>query len=153
MQLTRQGDYAVRAVLDLAIRDLYEGPGTLQASQQVAKRQGIPKAFLNKIIQALVRAGIIETLRGAAGGIRLARPAKEITLRQIVEAMEGTIALNRCLIGPLSCDRMQGCPVHPIWIRAQQAFLRELEQVTLEDIARQAAGAPAAEAGDASQDM
>lgn len=153
MQLTRQGDYAVRAVLDLAIRDFYEGPGTLQASQQVAQRQGIPKAFLNKIIQALVRAGIIETLRGAAGGIRLARPAKEITLRQIVEAMEGTIALNRCLIGPLSCDRMQGCPVHPIWIRAQQAFLRELEQVTLEDIARQAAGASAAEAGDASQDM
>lgn len=153
MQLTRQGDYAVRAVLDLAIRDLYEGPGTLQASQQVAQRQGIPKAFLNKIIQALVRAGILETLRGAMGGIRLARPAKEITLRHIIEAVEGAIALNRCLIGPLSCDRMEGCPVHPIWIRAQEAFLRELEQVTLEDIARQVAGVSEAKASEASLDL
>lgn len=128
MQLTRQGDYAVRIVLDLATHD------GLQAAREVAGRQGIPGAFFHKTVQCLTRDGLVETVRGAGGGLRLARPPAEITLRQVIEAVEGPVALNRCLLEGDTCERVGFCPAHPVWVRAQQAFLEELEKMSIEEI-------------------
>lgn len=128
MQLTRQGDYAVRIILDLAVHDGW------QSAKQVAERQGIPEAFFHKTVGYLTRAGLVETARGARGGLRLARLAATITLRDVIEAVEGPVALNRCLLEGTACERVGFCPAHPVWVRAQRAFLDELQKMSIEDI-------------------
>jgi Rrf2 family protein len=127
MEITRQADYAVRIVLDLAERD----HGGVERSDDVARRQVVPRAYFTKVVQALVRAGYVRTLRGAHGGIQLARDPEAITLRQVVEAVEGPIFLNRCLSHPGECSLERVCPAHPVWKRIQDVLTRELESVTV----------------------
>lgn len=127
MQLTRQGEYAIRAVLELA-RLPY---GEVVSTKEVADRQGVPEAFLAKIMQILSRSDIVFTVRGPQGGVRLARSADEISLRQVVEAVEGPIYLNSCLANGAPCHQSPQCRVHQVWMRAQKAMLNELEGVSL----------------------
>ncbi len=124
MQLTRQADYAVRVVLDLS------GDPTRQSRiTDISRRQRIPPAFLRKIVQILARTGLIHTVRGADGGVRLARDPAAITLRQVIEAVEGPMRLNRCLIRPRECPLDQICPMHPVWRHIQDVVVRELDAV------------------------
>lgn len=129
MQLTRQGDYAIRTVFALA-----EVEGELLTQKEIAARQEIPEAFLAKIAQLLSRAGLVSTTRGAGGGMVLARPAAEITLKDVVEAVEGPFALNLCLQGPGSCSRQSFCVIHPVWAEAQAAMLAVLDGVTFAEL-------------------
>jgi Rrf2 family protein len=73
----------------------------------------------------------VESTRGASGGVALARPAREITLRQIVEATEGPMAINRCLLKKGRCKHANTCAVAPVWRQAQDAMLAVLSDVTL----------------------
>jgi len=132
MQLTRQGEYAIRTVFALAQQE-----GKVVTQRDIAQSQDIPEAFLAKIAQILQRRGLITNLRGSRGGMTLARPAAEINLRNVVEAVEGPIALNQCLSGPGACSRQGTCPIHPVWDRAQKAMLEELEKVSLADLVGQ----------------
>lgn len=125
MQLTRQGDYAMRVVYALAAAG-----GRAMTQREVARLQDVPEAFLAKIARALGRAGLVTNTRGAGGGIRLARPAGRITLRDVVEAVEGPIAINLCLQGPGACSRQASCNIHPVWVEAQEAMLGVLGSVT-----------------------
>jgi Rrf2 family protein len=93
MQITRQADYAVRAVLHLARM----GNTERAATSTVAKEQNIPPSFLAKIISQLSIAGLLHTSRGARGGVTLAREPKDITLLEVVEAIDGPIQLNECV--------------------------------------------------------
>ena len=127
MEITRQADYAVRIVLDLA-EHIHGG---VERSDDVARRQAVPRAYFTKVVQALVRAGYIRTLRGARGGIQLARDPDAITLRQVIEAVEGPIYLNRCLSHPGECSLERTCPAHPVWRHIQDVLTRELEAVTV----------------------
>jgi Rrf2 family protein len=127
MEITRQADYAVRIVLDLAERN----QGGVERSDDVARRQVVPRAYFTKVVQALVRAGYVRTLRGAHGGIQLARDPDAITLRQVIEAVEGPIFLNRCLSHPGECSLERVCGAHPVWERIQEVLTRELETVTV----------------------
>ncbi len=127
MELTRKGDYAIRVVLDLAAHP----PGTVVGLQGVGRRQGIPPAYLFKIVQALASAGILRTFRGAKGGARLERPSADVTLRQVIEAVEGPILLNRCVLRAGECPRDRICPVHPVWHRIQGVLMAELEAVNI----------------------
>jgi Rrf2 family protein len=111
LEITQQADYAVRAVLELALRSNDE----LVSSEEVARRQNVPAAFLTKIFARLAAEEIVLTQRGVNGGVRLARPAAEITLLQVVEAIDGPITLNRCNRNPSECPRDSFCAVHPIW--------------------------------------
>lgn len=129
MQLTRQGDYAIRLVCALATAN-----GLPLIQKEVSRDYEIPEAFLAKIAQQLSRAGLVTSIRGAGGGMVLARPANTITLREVVEAIEGTIALNLCLRGPGTCPRDLFCTVHPVWQRAQDAVLQVLESVTVAEL-------------------
>ncbi|HEU5300252.1 MAG TPA: Rrf2 family transcriptional regulator [bacterium] len=131
MEITRQADYAVRIVLDLAGHD---GNGVVR-SDDVARRQLVPRAYFTKVVQALVRGGLVRTLRGARGGIQLARDPGRITLRQVVEAVEGPIRLNRCLLVPGECALERACPAHPVWERIQEALVREMNGVTVAEMA------------------
>jgi len=131
MRLTRQGDYAVRVVVDLASRP----PGAVVPRSLIRERQNLPAAYLAKIVQALARAGFVRTRPGARGGVSLNVAPGRLTLRQVIEAVEGPIELNRCVAGPGACERDRFCPVHPVWLRLQALLTRELDAVTIAALA------------------
>jgi len=125
--ISRGAEYAIRAMLDVAATE-----GRAQATtKEVAAHQGIPKVFLPKIVQRLVQAGLLRAHRGPAGGIALSRPPDQINMRQIIEAMDGPIALNTCLLLPGECPRESICPIHEIWVKTQDDLLSGLESITL----------------------
>lgn len=143
MQITRRADYAVRTMLDLAGM---EGTSTA-LTQEVAARQGIPLPFLAKIVLALTRAGLLRSYRGSGGGIALARPADQITLLQVVEAVDGPIALNRCVLWPEECSRVGSCPVHEIWCEARELLVNRLRSTALADLVKRSDAATRTQAG------
>lgn len=126
MQLTREADYAVLCVLEVARF------GRMSAAE-VARRQDISAAFLGKIVGSLARAGILTTRRGVGGGISLARTPDSLTLLEVVEAVQGPLAINQCLAHPGACDRQIDCYVAPIWHKAQSE-LRDALSVSIADV-------------------
>ena len=140
MQLTRKGDYAVRVMLDLASQPADASVRTTD----LGRRTGVPRAYLAKVIQALAQAGLIRTQRGALGGVSLLEEPRAVTLRRIVEAVEGPIYLNRCLVRRGLCPRDQICPAHPVWARVQAVLLRELDAVSIGDLTRRGGSPPGA---------
>jgi Rrf2 family protein len=129
--ISRAAEYAIRAMLDVASID----ENAVARTKEVAEHQGIPKVFLPKIVQRLVQAGLLRAHRGPSGGIVLSRPTKDINLRQIIEAIDGPIALNNCLIMPDECPRLSICPIHEVWVKAQQDLMSSLEEMTLDRLA------------------
>jgi len=123
MQITRQADYAVRAVLYLARL----GQEERAATSQVAQEQRIPPSFLAKIISQLSIAGLLHTSRGARGGVTLAREPKEITLLEVIEAIDGPIMLNECVGESGSCTFDEECPLRPVWCEAQNELVTRLK--------------------------
>ena len=111
MEITQQADYAVRAVLELSLNP----PGTRLSCETIAQRHAIPLAFLTKICARLAAEGVLRSQRGVRGGVQLARPAAEINLLQVVEAIDGPLTFNRCNRNPAECAQAQTCLVHPIW--------------------------------------
>jgi len=141
MKLTRGGEYGIRGVLYLA----RQGEGKISMLSAIAKAQGIPPRFLAKIFQALGKAGIVKSHRGAKGGFSLAKLAAEITIKDVIEAIEGPIHLNVCLIAEGECDQDNVCAVHPIWEEAQEKMMSVLARGNFADLAkaeRQAQMAP-----------
>lgn len=131
MRLSREGDYAVRVVVDLAGRS----PRAVVPADALSQTTGVPRPYLAKIVQILSRANLVQTRQGPRGGVSLAKDPATITLRHMVEAVEGPIFLNLCLIRPGECPRDSFCPVHPVWARVQAVLLRELDAVSAKDLA------------------
>ncbi len=127
MRLTRAGEYAVRCALYLAMQP----DGGEITRRQVSEDMRIPLHFLGKIAQQLSHAGIIQITKGAKGGYRLARPASEISLLQVVEAVEGPLDLNLCLIHEDSCNRTAFCAVHEVWRESQAGLKKTLGSADL----------------------
>jgi Rrf2 family protein len=134
MEISRRTDYGVRVILDLASRS---GDGRA-STQEIAERQSIPGPFLAKIISQLSLSGLVTTYRGAGGGVKLARPASDINLLQVIEALEGPIQLNRCVIQPDLCPHDKVCPVHDIWAKAQAELTDLLRITTFDDLVERA---------------
>jgi Rrf2 family protein len=128
LQLTRGGEYAVRAMTYLATRPV----GQISSLRDVGREQDIPESFLAKIFQSLVHAGLVVSQRGAHGGFALARPSGEITARDIIEAVDGPIALNGCVLYPEDCTRSETCRMHRVWVEAQERMMDVLAGVTLD---------------------
>jgi Rrf2 family protein len=131
MQITRQADYAVRAVRYLA----RQGGSQRAATSTVAQEMKIPPSFLAKIISQLSIAGLLHTSRGARGGVTLAREPKDISLLDVVEAIDGPILLNECVGDPGSCTFSDDCLVHPIWKEAQEGLVRRLRETKFDLLA------------------
>jgi len=129
MQITRQADYAIRAVLYLAKM----GPETRSATSQIAHEQQIPPSFLAKIVSQLSVAGLLQTSRGARGGVSLARPPEQISLLEVVEAIDGPILLNECVGGNGACSFGDDCPIKPIWCDAQLELVQRLKTTTFDN--------------------
>jgi Rrf2 family protein len=134
MQISRRADYGVRVILDLSTQPLSGRAST----QTIAARQNIPTPFLAKIISQLSLAGLVTTHRGAGGGVSLSRPSSEISLLHVIEALEGPIQLNRCLIEASRCPQDGKCPVHDIWAKAQADLTALLDATTFDDLAEAA---------------
>jgi len=129
MQITRQADYAVRAVLHLA----RNGEQRI-ATSMIAEEQRIPPSFLAKIISQLSIAGLLHTSRGARGGVTLARDAKDITLLEVVEAIDGPIQLNECVGNNGACSFEDDCPLRPVWCDAQEELVGRLKDTNFADM-------------------
>jgi Rrf2 family protein len=106
--------------------------GHVASLHEIGHAQDIPESFLAKILQSLVHAGLAESRRGARGGFALARPARDITLRAVVEAVDGPIALNVCVLFPDDCERSSRCRMHDVWVEAQDRMMSVLDDVSLE---------------------
>ncbi|HET7145265.1 MAG TPA: Rrf2 family transcriptional regulator [Anaerolineales bacterium] len=129
MQITRQADYAVRAVLHLA-----NTGDQRTATSMIAEAQHIPPSFLAKIISQLSIAGLLHTSRGARGGVTLAREAKDITLLEVVEAIDGPIQLNECVANNGACTFEDDCPLRPVWCDAQEELVGRLKSTNFADM-------------------
>mgnify|MGYP001558218024 FL=1 len=110
--------------------------GKISLISEISKVQDVPKSYLAKIMQHLVKVGLVNSRRGAKGGFFLARPADRITLRETIEAIEGPIYLNVCLIKKGECPRDEICPVHPVWREAQEKLFSVLESKTMAQLAK-----------------
>ncbi len=130
MQITRQADYALRAMLYLSRLE----PNERAATSQIAEEMDIPPSFLAKIISQLSIAGLIHTSRGAHGGVSLARKPEDISLLDIVEAIDGPIALNECTLDPSSCIFGDSCPIHEVWCEAQRELVAKLRNSTFDQL-------------------
>lgn len=137
MNISRKTDYALR-MLSL----LVESDGGLLSVRSAAEQVDVPYSFARSIQHGLVREGIIESLRGVHGGMRLAVDPKEITLCQIVEAVQGPLVMNDCTGECATCPRMESCCYHPVWVGAQALMRDYLSSVTLDEVVRKT-GAPA----------
>ncbi len=123
MQITRQADYAIRAVLYIAKLN----PNQRAATSQIAEEQKIPPSFLAKIISQLSIAGLLHTSRGARGGVMMAKPAEEVTLLDVVEAIDGPITLNECVTDDDACSFGNECPLRAVWCDAQDDLVKRLK--------------------------
>lgn len=130
LQITRQTEYAVRGLRELARRQA-DCPVQLKS---IAKSCDVSEAFLAKIFQMLSQNSIVKSHRGVKGGFTLGRNSDEITIRDIVEVCEGGIALNHCLRNVDPCESLEDCEVFQVWRNAQDALNTALEQTVLSDI-------------------
>lgn len=129
MQFTKAVGYGLRGMIYLASND---DKGSYVA--EIADAEEIPNSFLAKIFQNLSKSGLVISQRGAKGGFVLARPPEEITARDIVQAIEGPLALYRCLQPGDLCDRREGCPVHHLLRKTQSKVSEVLASYTLKDM-------------------
>jgi Rrf2 family protein len=146
MMFSTKAEYGVHVMAHLA-RTRGDAPVSLGA---IADAEGLPVAYLEHLVQRLRRAGLVESRRGAHGGYSLARPADEITMAEVVEALEGQIAPIECISegadGRIVCTREASengapCPTKLLWTRVQGSIVRTLHDIKLAELARPAARA------------
>ena len=135
MRLTRAAEYAVRCVLYMAQQPEH---ATIPR-KEISRHMEIPDQFLGKIAQQLARAGLVEILQGARGGLRLLRTPKAISLLDVIEAVMGEIFLNDCIMTSLSCKRNDICPVHTVWKKARRGLRQTLGGADFHQLSRSAA--------------
>jgi Rrf2 family transcriptional regulator, iron-sulfur cluster assembly transcription factor len=133
-QLSRRTDYAMRILIELGLAE----KELCVPARELARRTAVSQHFLHKITTDLVKASIVRTYAGPAGGLALARLAGDITVLQLVEAVEGPICLNVCLIRPRECPRDLTCPAHRFWGHLQSQIIQIMQATTLADLVNEA---------------
>lgn len=150
MIFTTKAEYGVRLLVELG-RQGRDAPVSLKA---IAETEGLPLAYLERIVALLKKAGLVESTRGAHGGYRLARPAEEITMDEAVLALEGAVAPMSCFVddreeGRVLCSHVgdeghQGCATRLLWGRVQIGVVDALKRTTLAELVAFGAPAPGA---------
>jgi Rrf2 family transcriptional regulator, iron-sulfur cluster assembly transcription factor len=133
MQITRAGEYGVLGLMNLARRS----PGRMAMIDEVSRTERIPKSFLAKIFQSLVKAGLVRSIRGAGGGFALAKDPAQVSVLEIIEAIEGKIVFQRCQQLKPDCDHAGGCALCGLFEQAQDGMKDALLRTTLVDLIRQ----------------
>lgn len=133
MNISMKSRYAVRALTELA-RVEQSQPGKPVRLGEIAERRDIPLQFLEQVFAALRRGGIVRSRRGAAGGYVLARPADDVTVLDVVAALDGIPSPAECTQG--RCHRIDRCGASSVWIEAQHALEDVLSAHTIGDLLR-----------------
>jgi len=130
MKLSTKGRYGLRALLDLA---LHQDEG-LVPLKDIARRQEFSLSYLEHLVAPLIAAGLVKSTRGARGGVLLFKPPSEVKLSEVVQILEGSIALVDCVNNPALCHRAASCVTRDIWIEMKKAMSRVLDSTTLQDL-------------------
>ena len=130
MRISTKGRYGARLMLELA---LYYGKGTVLL-KDIAKREEISEGYLEHLLPPLKTAGLVNSSRGAHGGYTLAKTPSEITLREVVQALEGPLSPAECVGTPNVCQRVRSCVTRDIWKKLGEKISQTLESVTLKDM-------------------
>lgn len=130
MKLSTKGRYGARLMLDLALR-YGNGPVLLK---DIARREGISEKYLGQLVPALKTAGLINSSRGAHGGYMLAKAPQKITMKEIIQALEGPLSLAECIDAPRICRKVSSCVTRDIWEEMGEKMAAVLESNTLEDM-------------------
>jgi Rrf2 family transcriptional regulator, cysteine metabolism repressor len=141
MQVSRKIDYALRAVIHLADEDAERACSVAE----IAARERIPRQFLEKIVQELIHKGLVRSRRGPHGGYVLARPAGQVTFKDVIEALEGPISLNVCVGEHPDCFLLGTCGMQRVWQEGQRRVLDLFETTTIASVrgaGRAPGGAP-----------
>lgn len=131
--ITRATEYAIRAILYMAAQP----PGEIVYKRDICKAQEITPAFLTKILQPLIKEGIVGSQRGVGGGFFLTREPSEITLLDVVRTQEGPVYLNQCLVEPGTCNREFFCPAHGAWKEIREGFMGMLQEYDFASLVEQ----------------
>jgi Rrf2 family protein len=132
LELTRRADYGIRAMIAIA-RDSSDEP---LSAPRIADSMAIPVRFLPQVMADLARAGLVDSTGGRKGGYRLARPAPEISLLEIIEALEGDARRRQCVLRSAPCGLDGYCDVHTVFASAQDALLARFSSTCLAELAR-----------------
>jgi Rrf2 family protein len=130
MQITRAGEYGVLGLMHLARRR----PGQMAMINEVSRTERIPKSFLAKIFQNLVKAGLVRSIRGAGGGFVLVKDPAQVSVLEIIEAIEGKIVFQRCKQLKRDCEHPGGCALCGLFEQAQDGVKDVLLRTTLVDL-------------------
>ncbi len=131
MYVTRKADYAIRCVLYLTRNE-----GRTASIDEVSNAMSVPKSFLAKILQGLMKAGIVNSTRGVKGGFQLARNPKSINLLEVIEVIQGPSAANICAIDRRMCSLSSGCTVHPVWVKIRKQVETELRKTNFAKLSK-----------------
>jgi Rrf2 family protein len=131
LKLGKRADYAIRAVLDLA---RHWEPDGRRKSREIAETMDIPTKYLPQLLAMLVRVGLVESESGPDGGYRLASDPTAVSLLAIIEAVEGPLRSDECVLRGGPCHWETRCAIHEPWADAQDAMRRELEETTFADL-------------------
>lgn len=132
LELGRRADYAVRAIVDLCRH--HDGT-TLRKARQIAHEMNIPRSYLPQTLAELVRAELVDSVAGPAGGYMLKRDPAEISLGEAIEAVDGDLQSAECVLRGGPCSWEGVCAVHVPWSRAQRALLAQIDSTTFAEIA------------------
>lgn len=130
MRISTKGRYGARLMLELA---LYYGKGPVLL-KDIAKREEISEGYLEHLLPSLKAAGLVNSSRGAHGGYTLAKTPSKITLREVVQALEGPLSPAECVDTPNVCQRVRSCVTRDIWKKLGEKISQTLESVTLKDM-------------------
>ena len=137
MLFSKSCEYAIQSLLYLAYKEKGGQPVLLR---EISNTLQIPHHFLNKVLQQLTREGILISLRGVSGGFSLGRPGSEITLGDVVKAIDGDGFLGECMLGFPGCADKNPCPVHDQWKRAKQIILKIMETKSVAQLSKEMDG-------------
>ena len=130
--LTGTAEYALRALAELAVC----APGEMMRTVDLAKRTGVPEAYIAKVLRRLVSHDVLRATKGHGGGFALARPPAQIRFVDVLEAVDSMPLANRCAFGRPSCSSQDPCPLHPVWTQLKDTFLEWARNTTLADVGR-----------------
>ena len=130
MKLSTRGRYGIHAMYDLAVH-YGDGPQSIKC---IAERQGVPEAYLEQLIAMLRRAKLVISNRGAQGGYRLAREPREITVGDVLRALEGGLNLVDCLEEDDACGKSCACPSRIVWMKIRDGLNQVVDSITLQDM-------------------
>lgn len=133
MKLTMKSDYGLRAMIDLA---QYHGQGPIRCND-IARRQDIPEDYLDQLLLALRKAGLVRSVRGPQGGHVLTREPCQILMGEVIQALDGSMAPMECVPDPGSCSQAAGCALREIWLKVDEFTQHLVMNTTLEELARQ----------------